>query len=130
MNKRSDDLLSVPDERRLFRDRLLARMKEKRMTGAELARKAKLSKDAISTYTSMRSLPTPKTLDRLASVLECKPTDLLPDKPASESVLEIRGHSRPGYKVLIVRMPLPLNQAMKHYQLLAELEKNLPASGE
>ena len=123
MNKRSDDLMNMPTDRRVFRDRLVAKMKEKKMTGAELARKAKLSKDAISTYTTMRSLPMPKTLGRLASALDCKPTDLLPVTPITETLLEMREHSKPGYKVLVVKMPLPILDAMHHYRLLAKLEE-------
>lgn len=127
MNKRSDDLLNMPTDRRVFRDRLVARMKEQKMTGAELARKAKLSKDAISTYTTMRSLPTPKTLSRLANALDCKPDDLLPTTPVSETLLEMREHSKPGYKVLVVKMPLPILDAMHHYKLLAKLEEEAQA---
>lgn len=93
------------------------------MTGAELARKARLSTDAISTYTTMRSLPTPKTLGKLATALDCKPEDLMPSKPVTESLLEIRDHHKPGYKVLLVKMPLPVLEAMHHYKLLAQLEE-------
>jgi transcriptional regulator with XRE-family HTH domain len=125
LNKRSDDLLNMPTDRRVFRERLVARMQERKITGAELARKAKLSKDAISTYTSMRSLPTPKTLGRLADALGCKPTDLIPEKPISETLLEIREHSKTGYKVLVVKMPLPTMEAMHHYKLLAKLEEDM-----
>lgn len=127
MNKRSDDLMNMPTDRRVFRDRLVARMKEQKMTGAELARKAKLSKDAISTYTTMRSLPTPKTLGRLANALSCKPDDLLPVTPVTETLLEMREHSKPGYKVLVVKMPLPILDAMHHYKLLAKLEEEANA---
>ena len=109
----------------MFRDRLVAKMQEQKITGAELARKAKLSKDAISTYTTMRSLPTPKTLARLAGVLNCKPADLLPVKPVTETLLEMRDHSKPGFKLLIVKMPLPLTEALHHYKLLAQLEREL-----
>lgn len=123
MNKRADDLMNMPTDRRVFRDRLIAKMNEQRITGAELARKAKLSKDAISTYTTMRSLPTPKTLARLAAVLGCKTSDLVPVKPVTETLLEMRDHSRPGYKLLIVKIPLPLVEAMRHYKTLAEAEQ-------
>jgi transcriptional regulator with XRE-family HTH domain len=125
LNKRTEDLMSMPNDRRVFRDRLVAKMKEKKITGTELAKKAKLSKDAISTYTTMRSLPSPKTLTRLAEVLGCKTTDLIPNKPATETLLEMRDHTKPGYKLLIVKMPLPLSDALHHYKLLAEKEKDL-----
>ena len=122
MIKRTDDL-SMPSDRKAFRDRLMTRMREKKITGAELARAAKVSKDAISTYTTMRSLPTPKTLARLAQVLDCKPHDLLPDKPLNESLLEMREHAKPGYKILVVRMTLPAQDCMKQYQALLQLEQ-------
>ena len=122
INKRSDDLLNMPTDRRVFRDRLVARMIEMKITGAELARKAKLSKDAISTYTTMRSLPTPVTLERLAKVLGCKPADLVPVKPVTETLLELRDHPKSGYKVLVVKMPLPAMEALRQYRLLIELE--------
>jgi transcriptional regulator with XRE-family HTH domain len=123
VNKRSDDMMNMPTDRKMFRDRLIARMQERKITGAELARKAKLSKDAISTYTTMRSLPTPKTLARLADVLGCKPADLLPVKALTETLLEIREHDKAGFKVLVVKMPLPTMEAMRQYKLLAELEE-------
>jgi transcriptional regulator with XRE-family HTH domain len=115
----------MPSDRKAFRDRLVNRMREKKITGAELARAAKVSKDAISTYTTMRSLPTPKTLARLASVLECKPHDLLPDKPLNESLLEMREHAKPGFKILVVKMTLPVEEALHYYGALAKLEQKL-----
>jgi transcriptional regulator with XRE-family HTH domain len=118
-------MMNMPTDRRVFRDRLIARMKDQKITGAELARKAKLSKDAISTYTTMRSLPGPKTLDRLAAALQCKPTDLVPTKVITETLLELREHSKTGFKVLVVKMPLPTVEAMRQYKLLAELEESL-----
>lgn len=123
MNKRSDDLMNVPTDRRMFRDALVAKMKEQGVSGAELARRSDLSKDAISTYTTMRSLPTHKTLARLCKVLKCKPEDLLPIKQPSETLLEMRDHFKPGYKLLVVKMPLPLEEALKHYKLLAQIEQ-------
>jgi transcriptional regulator with XRE-family HTH domain len=125
LNKRSDDLMNMPTDRRVFRDRLVARMQEVNISGADLAKKAKLSKDAISTYTTMRSLPTPKTLARLAQVLDCKPSDLIPVKAATETLLELHEHPKAGFKVLVVKMPLPTKEAMRQYKLLAELEEGL-----
>jgi len=130
LNKRTDDMLNVPTDRKVFRDRLIARMKDQKISGAELARKAKLSKDAISTYTTMRSLPSPKTLARLATVLNCKPADLIPVKPVTETLLEMREHTKPGYKVLIVKMPLPLMDALHHYKLLAKIEEDQGGNNE
>jgi len=106
-----------------FRERLLAKMRERKVTGAELARAASLSKDAISTYTTLRSLPTPKTLARLAKVLGCTPHDLLPDKLEARSSLEIRDHHIKDVKVIVVKMMLPTDAAMDCFQNLWKLEK-------
>ena len=130
MNKRTDDMLNIPTDRKVFRDALVARMKELNISGADLARKSELSKDAISTYTTMRSLPTPKTLARICKVLKCKPTDLLPAHPVTETVLEMLNHSKPGYKLLVVKMPLPLDDALKHYRLLAQMEQEHNGKGD
>ena len=106
-----------------FRERLLAKMKERKVTGAELARATNLSKDAISTYTTLRSLPTPKTLARLAKVLGCTPHDLLPDKDEARTSLEVRDHHIKEIKVLVVKMLLPAEEAMKASSELWKLEK-------
>jgi transcriptional regulator with XRE-family HTH domain len=99
-------------------------MNAKKLTGAELARRAKLSKDAISSYTTMRSLPTPKTLATLAKILECKPTELLPDTPVKQSIVEVRDYDAPGFKLLVVRLPLPLMKAMEYCGKLSALEQS------
>lgn len=127
MNKKSEDLLNVPTDRRMFRDRLIAKMRERSLSAPDLARKAKVSRDAIGTYTTMRSLPTPATLGRLATALGCKPEDLIPVKPVSESLLELHDHPKAGYKVLVVKMPLPTMEAMQQYKVLAKLEEEMAA---
>lgn len=119
------DPMEVPTEKHAFRERLVARMRVVGITGAELARKAGLSKDAISTYTSMRSMPTPNTLDRLALALQCKPADLIPVKQVSESFIELRDSPVPGHKVLVAKLALPTAQAIKAFGELATLEKRI-----
>jgi len=125
LNQNHEDKSLEDSERVAFRERLLARMKDKKITGAELARAAKLSKDAISTYTTLRSLPTPKTLARLAHALDCKPHDLLPDRPVSRSLLELRDHYNRDFKVLVVKMTLPADDAAAQFSNLWKLEKKL-----
>jgi transcriptional regulator with XRE-family HTH domain len=119
------EAFDMPNDRRMFRDRLVARMREQKITGAELARQANLSKDAISTYTTMRSLPTPKTLERLARVLKCKPAELIPVKPVSESFIELREAGKPGHKVVVAKIVLPTLQAVEVFQGLYALEAGL-----
>jgi transcriptional regulator with XRE-family HTH domain len=114
----TDELHDVSTEKKVFRERLIARMKEQKLTASELANKAGMSKDAISTYTTMRSLPTPKTLERLAKVLKCKPQDLLPDRPQLDTILELRDHAEPGYRLLVIKMPVPMKLALETYERL------------
>lgn len=123
MNLKVEESSSEESDKVAFRERLLAKMREKKVTGAELARMTKLSKDAISTYTTLRSLPTPKTLARLAKALDCKPHDLLPDRPLQRSLLEVRDHHHKDLKVLVVKMTLPAEDAMAQFSSLWKLEK-------
>jgi transcriptional regulator with XRE-family HTH domain len=123
LNNKTDDSSVEESDKVAFRDRLLAKMRERKVTGAELARMTNLSKDAISTYTTLRSLPTPKTLSRLAKVLGCKPHDLLPDKPLLRTQLEVRDHHNKDLKVLVVKMTLPAEDAMVQFRSLWKLEK-------
>ena len=123
MNMKGEETSSLESDKVAFRERLLAKMRDKKMTGAELARATKLSKDAISTYTTLRSLPTPATLARLAKALGCKPHDLLPDSPIQRSLLEVRDHHHKDLKVLVVKMTLPAEDAMEQFTSLFKLEK-------
>lgn len=54
---------------------------EKGWTPAELARRAGLTRDNISTYMRASSLPTEDSLRRLARALGKTPEDLLPNRP-------------------------------------------------
>ncbi|HZO54867.1 MAG TPA: helix-turn-helix domain-containing protein [Bryobacteraceae bacterium] len=123
MSTKVEDPSTEEGDKRAFRERLLAKMREKKITGAELARAAKLSKDAISTYTTLRSLPTPKTLNRLAHALGCKPQELLPDKEVARNLLELRDHQHKDLKVLVVKMTLPAEDAMEQFSSLWKLDK-------
>ena len=120
-----EDASTEESDKIAFRERLLAKMRERKITGAELAKAAKLSKDAISTYTTLRSLPTPKTLNKLAQVLGCKPHDLLPDKPVMRTLLEVRDHHHKDLKVLVVKMTLPAEDAMEQFSSLWKLDKKV-----
>jgi transcriptional regulator with XRE-family HTH domain len=61
-----------------FARRLADRMLQMDMNQSELARKVKMSKDAISTYTRGRSLPSQSSLLKLAKALGTEPGTLLP----------------------------------------------------
>ncbi len=116
------DPMEVPTQRYVFREHLIARMKALQLTAAQLARMAGLSKDAISTYTTMRSVPTPQTLARLAKALKCKPQELLPDRPQLDYILELRECSIPGHKELVVKMPVPTEMALTQFRVLSEMQ--------
>lgn len=116
MSKRVNDVLGPTQDRRFFKERLVSRMKELNLYPAELARQARISKDAVSSYMSMRSLPGAKTLERLAKVLQCKPSDLMPSNGASltdDVFVEVREHSKQNYKLFVCRVPLPQLLAMR-----------------
>jgi transcriptional regulator with XRE-family HTH domain len=98
-------------------------MSEQKIKPAELARRAKISKDAVSSYTTMRSLPSEETLAKLAKVFKCKPEELLDvtnEDPGMNPVVEIREYNKSGYKLLVARVPVPEEQVAALFnQLLA-----------
>jgi transcriptional regulator with XRE-family HTH domain len=120
MSRLNDDALGVTDQRRVFRDRLVARMREINLRAADVARKAQVSKDSLSAYVTMRALPSKASLDKIAKALKCKPSDLLPPGQVDSTVMELRESSKPGYKVLIIRAPLPTEIAVTLFQQAAE----------
>lgn len=123
MSNRLNEAMGESSDRVLFRDRLVSRMKEKNLFPAEVARRANISKHALTSYTSLRSLPSQETLAKLAEVLDCKPTDLVRETASSNSstFVEVREYNhRPNYKLFIARIPLPSPMAVK---MLADLVK-------
>ena len=99
-------------------------MRELNLRAADVARGAEISKDSMSAYVTMRALPGRDTLVKLAKALKCKPIDLLPAGKADSTVMELREHSKPGYKVLIVRKPLPAAMAVKIFaEIVAHAEE-------
>lgn len=105
-----------------FREALVAMMKEKGMRASEIARKGGMTKDALSSYTTGRSIPNEKNLKKLAKVLGCEPSDLL-SKTHGQRVAfaELREYSKPGYKLLVMRMPLPFADAVDILQRATKL---------
>lgn len=117
MSKRvSADGFGPSKERRVFSQRLMDKLKEQNMSGGELARRANISRDAVSSYTAMRSIPTAETLAKIAKALRCKTKDLLPPISGDEAdtIIEVREHGTPGMKLLIARVPLPADFAMEY----------------
>jgi len=77
-----------------FSRRMLRRLGELDMTQADLARRSKLSKDAISTYARQRSLPSDENLARIAKVLRMDAKEVLPKR------LQYQGVETMGLKLL------------------------------
>lgn len=68
------------DAKRLLAKKIHRAIVEKGWTPAELARRAGLTRDNISTYMRMASLPTPESLAKLAKALDMTTEDLLPNR--------------------------------------------------
>lgn len=69
-----------------FSKKLLQLLLDNNMNQAELGRRIGLSRDAVSTYARGRSLPSDKTLAKIASVFGVPPDDLLPTRFDAVSV--------------------------------------------
>lgn len=69
---RSDMIMKQEFGRRL--DRMMV---NKGWSQSELARRAGLPRDSVSTYIRGRVLPTDKSLRKLAKALDCEPTEIL-----------------------------------------------------
>jgi transcriptional regulator with XRE-family HTH domain len=114
-----------------FGRRLHALILEKGWNQSELARRAELGRDAISTYVRGRSFPEPSSLKRIADALGKDPTDLLPntfesamdrDLPAIE-IREASGH--PGHSWLRVNRRVTTDQALRVLQILNERKEEV-----
>jgi transcriptional regulator with XRE-family HTH domain len=82
----ADDIRTMSSRMRDQAKQVLARnvkraIIEKGITPAELARRAGLTRDNISTYMRASSLPSEDSLKRLAKALGKTPEDLLPNRP-------------------------------------------------
>lgn len=127
MNRRvTTDGTGPSKERRVFAQRLTEKLRERNITGSALAEMVKISRDAVSSYTTMRSLPSKDTLAKIAKILKCKPADLLPQMSEDEinTIIEVREYSKPGMKLLIVRVPLPEAEAWDYAGSITKIAKN------
>lgn len=108
MTRATNDGILSTGEREVFRDALREQMKKNKIIAAELARRAEISRDAVSSYMNLRSLPSEETLARIAKALRCKPDDLkVPSDSDPLMVCEQRESHLPGHQLLVVRMPVP-----------------------
>lgn len=126
-NRLDNDDLGPSVQRRAFKQQLVQRMADKKISAAELSRRAKISKDAVSSYTTMRSLPTEATLAKIAKVLACKPEALLQITEADAdiaSLVEIREYSKPGFKLIVARVPVPIDEVTALFSKLLAYAEN------
>jgi len=80
-------------DKEAFARRVYKMMLDRGMTQSELARKADLERNRISSYVRGVALPTGLSLKKLADALGVKPTDLLPD--------DRLGEGKPAYAMTV-----------------------------
>lgn len=111
-----------------FAKRLYNKIAERGWTQSEFARNCELARDAISTYVRGRSIPSPQALEKMASVLNVRPEDLLPNYYESaqskvEPTFELRDvPNEEGYMWIRLNMRLPKKLAMQIFMLAQEHE--------
>lgn len=107
-----------------FGKRLYKLMIARGWNQSELARRAGLNRDSVSTYVRGSSLPTPQSLVALAGALDMKPEELLPnqdiqaieqDAPAFEMKASV---SDPNKVLLRVNRLVSMSTAVKIAELL------------
>jgi transcriptional regulator with XRE-family HTH domain len=110
------------DLRRIFRERVKELLLDKGWNQSELARRADVGRDQISTYLrdNPRSLPTPSTLVKIARALGVSTNELLPTAgnlhAASALPAEMYG-DEDGYRVKI-NIKLPFARAIEVLKLV------------
>jgi transcriptional regulator with XRE-family HTH domain len=91
-----------------FAKRLYGLMMAKGWTQSELARRAGLPRDSVSTYIRAKVMPTPQSAQSLAKALGVKPEDLLPnfvesaieeDTPSLEMKVSVNAPSKAWLRV-------------------------------
>lgn len=133
--RREEMALGATPQQKKLKEVLERRMKELGIKAAELARRTELSKDAISSYVNMRSLPTKATLRILAKELKCTMAELMPEETVTdeiEKICEIRNYSQPGFNLIVARILVPADEASEvwknlnqmHSSSLAEIAKS------
>lgn len=124
VNDDRDDM-NKDEYKKEFGRRLFQRMLAKNWNQSDLARAAKLGRDAISTYIRGRSLPEPVSAKHLADALNCSVDDLYPragEPLVSERnapLMELRQlPDDPGMAHLRIDRKIPIEIAAKIVNLL------------
>lgn len=109
-----------------FARRLWEAIVNRGWTQAEFARHAGLNRDAVSTYVRGKSFPSPQSLEKMATLLNVKPEELLPNyyegaAARQESSLELRAvPNEEGYMWLRLNMRLPKKLASEIFLMVQE----------
>ena len=109
-----------------FAKRLYSKIHERGWTQSEFARNSDLARDSISTYVRGRSIPSPVALEKMASVLGCKPEELLPNYYEAaalkqQSTFEVRDvPNEDGYMWVRMDMRLPKELAVKIFMMVQD----------
>jgi len=109
-----------------FGRRLQAAMLDRGWNQSELARRAGLGRDSVSTYVRGQVLPEPKSLKALAEALGVNPHDLFPNAAmaameAETPALEIRqAHGHTDRVFLRINQLVTLDQAARIFAIIRE----------
>lgn len=107
-----------------FSTALIERIHEKNWNQSDLARAAKIGRDAVSTYINRKALPSPFKLRRIAEALGCQPEDLLPTALTNVTAAEapvfsmVESPQSPGMVMMRVNKLVTTRVALKVYQLI------------
>ena len=111
-----------------FSEKLENLLLDKGWNQSELARRAGLKRDAVSTYCRQRSLPDPINLRKLCQALGVKPNDLLPAvaigrRPANEppTMMITDAPGQPGKVYVRVNRVVDAKIASEIYRLVEGL---------
>lgn len=126
---------SREDVKKIFRYRIHRLTLAKGWTQAEVARRADIPPDGVSTYFRGKSLPDAMNAARLAAALGTTVAYLLPglvedgDLPAGSPCEMFPSKSRPGQYDLRVSMTVPLKVAAAVLELLGDYAPEAGAAG-
>ena len=71
-----------------FGKRLFDLMQQKGWNQSELAKRADMGRDSVSTYIRGRSVPSPQNLEKLSNALNVKPEELYPNYEANSAAID------------------------------------------
>jgi transcriptional regulator with XRE-family HTH domain len=96
MSKQSTRLRASEAQKAAFSRTMLRRLAELSMNQSELASRLGITRDAVSTYARMRSLPSPAVLKKMAVVLGISADELLPSRYEPEPEMPLAIEVRPN----------------------------------